>query len=345
MHETVGRVLVAALLATSLGLVGGCAGSRGKAAHGGPGNGNAATVLAAGDAALAHGDPKDAGRLYLAALRAGASPAVVHTRMGNLYLGLGNAPTARLAYQEALKTDPEYAPALQGMGFAFYLAGNRDKAAEALARALDRDPSLPRAAALLGAIEAREGRPEAALAVYDKSLAIAFDADVENNRGLALLLLGRTEDAVGAFSKAASAKKSVRITNNLGLALCRLGRYDDAYAAFVRVADEAVALNNVGVCYMEAGDKAKAQEYFERAIAANPRYYPVAHDNLTRLSATEEVSLPSPVSGQQAAVPGQHSVPAPAAAAAPPPRSAVPMPATPSGSPGAVERTDRGEMP
>jgi Tfp pilus assembly protein PilF len=339
-RETVKGRLRMALAVVSLGaclaLLGGCAGTGGKTAATGAkaaattsaGSKQGMADLAAGDAALANGDAQEAGRLYLAGLKDGAAPAVVHTRMGDLYLGLGEYPKAVLAYQESLKNDANYAPAMQGLGFALYLGGSKAEAQEALAKALERDPSLPRAAALLGTIEARDGRPEAALAVYDRTLAVAFDPDVENNRGIALLLVGRTEDAVNAFRKASASKKSPKIANNLGLALCRLGRYDDAYAVFAGVGTESAALNNLGVCYMEAGNKAKAQELFERAIVANPRFYPVAQENLSRLSTVEEVALPSPAA--QPASPAQPPAPAPQAKPLSPPASAAspaPVPA------------------
>ncbi|WP_343039504.1 tetratricopeptide repeat protein [Solidesulfovibrio aerotolerans] len=297
--------------------------------------------IAAGDAALAQGNRSEAGRLYLAALKSGADAATAHGRLGDLYLGSGAFPQAMDAYQQALKANGKYAPALQGIGFALYLGGNKGQAGQYLAQALALDPSLSRAAALLGTLENRDGRPEAALAVSDASLAVAFDADVENNRGISLLLLGRGEEAASAFRKAASVKKSAKFSNNLGLALCRLNRYDEAYAAFAGVATESAALNNLGVCYMEAGNKAKAQEYFEKAIAANSRFYPQAHDNLTRLSAMEEVTLPvvpqalpAAPAGQPAPAPPAQPHPAPPAKAQPaapaPAHPAAPVPALPA---------------
>ena len=307
-----------------LGLAG-CGGSAAKGkATATPAPKNNASI-AAGDAALAQGDRNEAGRLYLAALKSGADAATAHGRLGDLYLGSGVFPQALDAYQQALKANGKYAPALQGIGFALYLGGNKGQAGQYLAQALALDPSLSRAAALLGTLENRDGRPEAALAVSDASLAVAFDADVENNRGISLLLLGRGEEAASAFRKAASAKKSVKFSNNLGLALCRLNRYDEAYAAFAGVATESAALNNLGVCYMEAGNKAKAQEYFEKAIAANSRFYPQAHDNLTRLSAMEEVTLPV-VPQALPAVPAGQPAPAPLAQPHPaPPAKAHPV--------------------
>jgi len=146
--------------------------------------------------------------------------------------------------------------------------------------------------------------------------------------------LGRPAEAVGAFERALSAGKNPKFANNLGLALCRLHRYDEAYAAFASVAPESVALNNIGVCYMEGGDKARAQQSFERAIATNPTYYEKAQSNLSRLSAMESVALPSPPvpgtpqngASQPAAQLSQALTPmAPAQAAMP---QTVPIPST-----------------
>ncbi|MHC1789944.1 tetratricopeptide repeat protein [Solidesulfovibrio sp.] len=335
--QTVVAVLVVG--ACLLGLAG-CGGSaaKGKTAAAAPAASNGA--LAAGDAALARGDQNEAGRLYLTALKSGTDAAVVHTRLGDLYLGSAAYGKARDAYQQALKANGKYAPALQGMGFALYLGGGKTQAGQFLSQALALDPSLSRAAALLGTLENRDGRADVALAVSEASLAVAFDADVENNRGISLMLLGRSEEAATAFRRAVAAKKSIKFSNNLGLALCRLGRYDEAYAAFAGVGTESAALNNLGVCYMESGNKAKAQEFFEKAIAANPRFYPQAHDNLTRLSAVEEVTLPAAVPAQPAT--GQQPPVVPAAAApvdAPvQPVAASPVPAAgkPAAPPAAV---------
>jgi len=368
----VGRTALAVTVVVVCLIVGiglsGCGAVKGKRL---PETKNSADALAAGDAALARGDRNEAGRLYLTALKNGADAATVHTRLGDLYLGSGVAvDKARSEYETALRANAKFAPAMQGLGFALYLGGAQTQAAAMLQKALERDPGLSRAAALLGTIENRQGHPDAALAIFDKSLAVAFDPDVENNRGLSLMLLGRSEDAVAAFRKALAAKKTAKIANNLGLALCRLGRFDEAYATFASVGSESAALNNVGVCFMEAGDKARAQQYFERAIATNPSYYEKAQTNLSRLSATEEVNLPS----APAVAPSATQPPASSAAKAPPappvpaaavgqarPFTSVPPEARPAGdnkaaraatpparpdrNAAAAEKVDRSEMP
>ena len=321
-----------AICLAAMTLLGGCAGSKGKLGAGPRLSG--AQALEAGDAALARGNRDEAGRMYLAALKAGADTATAYIRLGDLSLGGGAAAQAQAAYRKALDAKPGNALALQGLGFAFFLGGSQNEAVTALTKALERDPRLPRATALLGTIENRQGHPEAALAVFDKFLAVAFDPDVANNRGLSLMQLGRPAEAVGAFERALSAGKNPKFANNLGLALCRLHRYDEAYAAFASVAPESVALNNVGVCYMEGGDKARAQQSFERAIATNPTYYEKAQSNLSRLSAMESVALPSPPvpgtpqngASQPAAQLSQALTPmAPAQAAMP---QTVPIPST-----------------
>jgi tetratricopeptide (TPR) repeat protein len=349
--KNLGRAALAALtlafcLTAGVGLSG-CAAFKAKSGEPTTAKAGSSASLAAGDAALARGDRTEAGRNYIAALKTGADAATVHTRLGDLLLS-EMPDKARLEYEKALKANPKYGPAWQGLGFALYLGGAEAEAAEALAKALERDPGLPRAAALLGVIENRRGRPEAALAVLDKTLAVAFDPDVENNRGLSLMLLGRSDEAADAFRKALAAKKSPKIANNLGLTLCRLHRYDEAYAAFASVNSESAALNNLGVCFMEAGDKTRAHQYFERAIAANPAYYQKAQANLSRLSAMEEVNLPSSAQPSSAA-PAQMPQPAPAQAVQPSAPMAAPVrasaPASAAQRPSASEKVDRSERP
>jgi len=164
--------------------------------------------------------------------------------------------------------------------------------------------------------------------------------------------LGRPAEAVGAFERALSAGKNPKFANNLGLALCRLHRYDEAYAAFASVAPESVALNNVGVCYMEGGDKARAQQSFERAIATNPTYYEKAQSNLSRLSAMESVALPSPpVPGTPQNGASQPAAPLPQALAPMPPAQAsipqavAPAPSTQAPVPQTVAPTPSAQAP
>lgn len=335
-------VLAAVWALAALGLTG-CGGM--KTAKGLTGN-SGAGAMAAGDAALARGDRNEAGRQYLIALENGGDPAKAHTRLGDLYLSTGVAiDKARFEYEQALRADPKFAPALQGLGFASFLGGSPDKATAFLKQALELDPGLSRSAALLGTIANRQGRPAEGLAIFDKSLAVAFDPDVENNRGLSLMLLGRPEEAADAFRKALAAKKTAKIVNNLGLALCRLKHYDEAYTTFASVGSKAAALNNVGVCYMEAGDKARAQQYFERAIAANPSYYETAQSNLNRLSGAEMVHLPSPALAAPTARTPAASVSAPAATTPAAAAVSKPQPAAVSRNARASERADRAELP
>jgi tetratricopeptide (TPR) repeat protein len=365
--------LALAVCLTAMTSLSGCAAFKDKKDAAMPKKSEAA-VLAAGDAALARGDRNEAGRLYLMALKGGADPAMVHTRLGDLTLGAGATKKAQFEYEKAIKANDKYAQAWQGLGFALYLNGSQTEAAEALGKALAIEPGLSRGAALLGTIENRRGNPQLALSILDAAQAVRFDPDVENNRGLSLMLLDRPQEAADAFRRSLDARKSAKVANNLGLALCRLGRYDEAYASFAAAGSEAAALNNLGVCFMEAGDKARAHQYFERAIAANPSYYQKAQANLRRLAAMEEVKLPSPEApapappGQTAPPPAPVPVartPAPIPAAKTP--APVPVPVTPvvaqppapptatpkpvvvpparTRNPSAAEKADRTEMP
>lgn len=76
-------------------------------------------------------------------------PASHSVDIGNFYLKKNDYPAALSRYQEAVKTDPHYAPAYQGLGMVYEKMGLRRKALEAYQRYLDELPS---------AQEAREAR-------------------------------------------------------------------------------------------------------------------------------------------------------------------------------------------
>lgn len=64
--------------------------------------------------------------------------------------------------------------------------------------------------------------------------------------------------------------------NNYGAFLCRMYRYQEAEQAFLRAVEDkfypgtAKAYENAGLCALEAGKKAEATHYFERALQQDP---------------------------------------------------------------------------
>ena len=102
-------------------------------------------------AAQALGRPRDANSLFKAADAASADPAI-DTAWGLLFLEKYNKPEALRSLQDALKLDPEWAPALAGL--ARVLADENPPAAAAAARkALEIDQDLADAHLLLAELD------------------------------------------------------------------------------------------------------------------------------------------------------------------------------------------------
>ena len=90
---------------------------------------------------------------------------------------------------------------------------------------------------LLGATQSALGKRTAALASYDRALALRRnDANVLTDRGLALQGLGRFDEALASYDRALAARPdSITALNNRGTTLQELERYEEALECFDRV--------------------------------------------------------------------------------------------------------------
>jgi tetratricopeptide (TPR) repeat protein len=122
------------------------------------------------------------------------------------------------------------------------------------------------------------GRGAEAVERYDRALALNPNADVYNNRGVALEALGRLDEALDSFSQAVASRSDYAAAFfNRGGVLGALGRWADALADF----DRAVALrpdhsapywNNRGLALGELTRWAEAADSFIKALALDPAY-------------------------------------------------------------------------
>lgn len=137
----------------------------------------------------------------------------------------------------------------------------------------------------LGAALSRQGRPEDALAHYEKALAVKPDfAWAYNNKGVVLAKLGRFDEAVFHYEKALTLQPDYHEAHsNFGEVLAKLGRNEEA-AAHLREAlrlkpDCAEALVNLGWISAEQGRAKEAIEQFREAVQFRPGL-PEAHFSL-----------------------------------------------------------------
>ena len=151
-------------------------------------------------------------------------------------------------------------------------SGNLTAARDQFEQALKIDPKSLKAALALARVEARLGRPDAALRIYqDAEKRHRRSAAVFNDKGL---LLAEQKDWSGAIAALRTAvklePKESRYHNNLGMVLASSGSYDDAWKEFVEAVGPGPAHYNVALMLLQAGHTIEARNHVERALVAMP---------------------------------------------------------------------------
>ena len=131
---------------------------------------------------------------------------------------------------------------------------------------------------MLGVIALQTGRPETAVELIGKAIALhEAVAAAHNNRAIALQKLGRTDAALAGFDRALALQPDyAEAHNNRGELLREFGRPDEALEGFdTAIAlnpDYAVAHNNRGIILRKAGRLEEALATYDTAIALQPDY-------------------------------------------------------------------------
>lgn len=225
-------------------------------------------------AAHALGQPRDANALYKAAASASADPAV-DAAWGLLFLEKYNKPEALRSLQDALKADPEWAPALAGMGRV--LADENPPAAAASARkALEIDKNLADAQLLLAELDLNNSKHEDARAKIQAVLDYN-PSHLEARSWLAASAYVRDDTA--GFD--AEVKRVLAVNPAYGdvyrvaadLA-ARNYRFEEAVALTRRAVSldpgNTRAYGDLGMHLMRTGDEAEARKALERSFNADP---------------------------------------------------------------------------
>lgn len=174
---------------------------------------------------------------------------------------------------EALRLDPESAPALHLMGvMSHHRGGDPEITLAWLERAVVASPENAQYRNSVGVLQFEMGRiEEAARAFYRSTELNARDGMVWDNLGNALLRLGRMTDAEKCYRQALMATPGlVSAINNLGLALKMQGELEKASICFrealLHKPDYVDAYFNLGELAYYVDDLNTAEEYFRKAI-------------------------------------------------------------------------------
>lgn len=260
---------------------------------------SAEDALARAEAALAQGNLDLALYMYVRCYDLSPDNTYALRRIAAIHEKRNNAEMAGRAYRTLLHSDPDDAAALQSLGLLYLRVGKQEEALALLERAVTADSTLWRAYNGIGVIQDMLGNNSDAVSAFDAALEIKPDsASILNNRGYSHYLAGNYRAAAVDLTAAAGAG-SEQAWRNLGLVLARQKQYEKAVQTISRVADPAVAYNDVGYVAMRLGDHEAAAVYFEEAIRLSPRYFEAAHKNLEALrgqGTTDNESGQSPIS-------------------------------------------------
>jgi tetratricopeptide (TPR) repeat protein len=220
----------------------------------------------------------------------------VRTQLANLYFNSGDLERAELEYQLTLQNRPKYVYALAGLGRVRAAQGNWKEAIEYLNQAVAVMP-LPEFVILLGDLYQASGRLEQADQQYQLVAAIetlhranGVDMDME----IALFHADHDKDLTETLALAREAyanRPSIHGADALAWALYKNGKHEEAQTyveeALKLGTQDSLKLFHAGMIALELGEKDRAREYLEKALAINPHfsilYAEVAHDTLETL--------------------------------------------------------------
>lgn len=260
-------------------------------------------AIARAEKALARDEMDLALYLYVRAYDLDKENRYALRRIAQIHESRQNDELASRAYAALLGIAPADVHALQSLGLIYLNARRHDEALDLFERAVAEEPSLWRAHNGIGIVADLQADHERAIRAYNAALEARPDsAFLLNNRGYSQYLAGNYHDAATDFIEAA-AQGSERAWLNLGLVLARQGQYKKAVKAMTKVADPAVAYNDVGYVAMRQGDRETAEFFFREAIRLSARYFDAAHRNLAMLQESRE-SVELDVGAQPAIIRG-----------------------------------------
>lgn len=246
---------------------------------------SAAEGVARGDDAWRQGKLDLAVYLYVQSLAYDNASAQPFLKIAAIHEQLGNRALAMKAFELALEREPGNAGANERLGL-LYLESHQDEAAGNLLQAAIRIDALRwRSYNGLGILADRRSDFAAAKQNYDEAQRLQPDnAGVINNRGYSRYLAGDLPGAESDLRLAISLGAPAGVWTNIARVLAAQRRFEEALESLLREHDEANAYNHLGKAALEAGELIKAQEFFNEAIRASPRYFAAAQENLAQVN-------------------------------------------------------------
>ncbi len=212
--------------------------------------------------------------------------------LAQAYRRAGQPERAVAMYEEALRRNEDFLPALVHLGETLEQTGDLRRAAEVLERAAAAGQRSPAVLAELSSVYLKAGK--AAEAERTAREALAGDPELpeaNNSLGMTLFTEGRAAEAAAAYREAIRVRPDYSDAHyNLGNLLA-LGKDLEAaiwhYRQALRAAPDVAATHyNLATALALRREYADAKRHFERAVELKPDYY-AAHLNLGNLAMRE----------------------------------------------------------
>jgi tetratricopeptide (TPR) repeat protein len=185
--------------------------------------------------ALADGKAAESAALLRNAQTLDPSNAPAALRLAAYCVECAPAEEAVAQLRIALKLRPQNPDLWSTLGVVLSVSGQREEAGAAYASALEADPMYPPALRNLAILLAEAEHFDAALALYDRSLAIESDGNAWYGRGVCLARLQRGAEAVDAFRRAVEmAPDDADAWKDLGTCLVEIKKFREALDAWTR---------------------------------------------------------------------------------------------------------------
>jgi tetratricopeptide (TPR) repeat protein len=202
--------------------------------------------------------------------------------VGEAYLQLGDLADAKAAYNDALKTYPNYHRALAGLAKVSAAEGHLAEAIELYKQAIAVIP-LPAYAAALGDVYAKDGNSAEAKKNYDLVEYIArlnaFNQSVYN-RELAMFYADHDvhlAEALALARREFEVRHDIYTWDAFAWTLYKNSQPQEAAAAIKEALHldtrDPLLLFHAGMIYERLGEKAKAEDYLRRTIAISPQFH------------------------------------------------------------------------
>ncbi|MGH9376463.1 MAG: protein kinase domain-containing protein [Terriglobia bacterium] len=196
----------------------------------------------------------------------------VYIALGNVYSATGKNAEAMQVLTRAVALAPNSDEAYRQLGNAYQAGGEESKAIAALKKALQIDPYYWVNADELGKAYDGAGDYEKALGEFQQVTHLAPDnAAGYENTGNVYTQEGKFSQAVPALERALQLSPSFWHYSNLGSAYLYVKRYADAAKMLEKAAainpNQEALIGNLAEAYLFAGQKDKAHETFDKAIA------------------------------------------------------------------------------